>query len=431
MMKHRVVMMKQSTKGALAFVAAFALLIGAAIWLGREQADGRTVVTVRLWDKAVAAAYRTSLDEFERRHPQIHVDLRMVAYANYAIKLRTDVAGDGADDLFWVDGTYFADYAEAGKLRSVDQALGPDAKTAWAPAVVEQFSREGTLWAVPQLWDPGVVLYYNKTLLAKAGVSVQDLVAARWDPDPARDSFLPLVQKLSGQGSWGFGAFDDLQGTILPFIGSAGGQLQDGDRFVLENPKTQTALQYIVCLINHWHVAPSAGDTNINPGFTLDQFLHGNLAMFESGPYSLATIQQNADFPWGLAVAPAGPAGRATVANGVSVALNAHSPHPEAARQVLAWLGSAEAQAALGESGAAVPAAVGATSSWTEHWQGLGVDTRPFFAVPARIASPRGARFAAAAQAGKPILDEMFSGRLAVPEAARQYDTTANAVIGS
>ncbi|ADG98387.1 extracellular solute-binding protein family 1 [Segniliparus rotundus DSM 44985] len=424
-------MVKQSTKGAIAFVAAFALLIVAAMWLGREQADGRTVVTVRLWDKAVAAAYRTSLDEFERRHPQIHVDVRVVAYANYAIKLRTDVAGDGADDLFWVDGTYFGDYAQAGKLRSVDDALGPGAKTAWAPAVVEQFSRDGTLWAVPQLWDPGVVLYYNKTLLAKAGVSAQDLAAARWDPDPARDSFLPLVQKLAERSSWGFGAFEDLQSTILPFIGSAGGQLQDGERFVLENPKTQTALQYVVDLINRWHVAPSAGDTNINPGFTLEQFLHGKLAIFESGPYNLATIHQNADFPWGLTAAPAGPAGRATVANGVSVALNARSPHPEAAREVLAWLGSAEANAALGESGAAVPAVTLATGSWTKHWQDLGVDTEPFFAVPARIPSPRGARFAAAAQAGKPILDEMFSGRLAVPEAARRYDATANEVISS
>ncbi|WP_051357309.1 ABC transporter substrate-binding protein [Segniliparus rugosus] len=421
--------MKSSTKGLLAFLAVFALLIGAVLWLGREPSDGRVTVTVRLWDPEVAAAYRASLDEFEREHPQIHVELRLVAYANYAIKLRTDVAGDGADDLFWVDGTYFANYADAGKLRPVDDALGPEAKAAWAPAVVEQFSRGGTLWAVPQLWDPGIVLYYNKTLLAEAGVEPEELAAARWDPAPEHDTFLPLLRRLTTASTWGFGAFEDLQGTIMPFVGSAGGQLQKGDRFALEDPKTQSALQYIVDLINRWHVAPSAGDTNINPGFTLDQFLHGNLAVFESGPYTLATIQQNAKFPWGVAVAPAGPAGRVTVTNGISVALNAKSAHPEAARAVLAWLGSSEGNAALGANGSAVPAVIAATSSWTEHWRALGVDTAPFFAVPDRIPSPRGARYSAAAQAGKPILDEMFLGRLPVPEAARRYDETANAVM--
>ena len=421
--------LKSSTKGLIAFVAAFALLVCAAVWLGREPSDGRVTVTVRLWDKEVAAAYRKSLDEFERKHPQIHVELRLVAYANYAIKLRTDVAGDGADDLFWVDGTYFANYAEAGKLRSVDDALGPEAKAAWAPAVVEQFSQGGTLWAVPQLWDPGIVLYYNKTLLAKAGIDPDELASARWDPDPERDTFLPLLRRLTTPGVWGFGAFEDLQGTIMPFVGSAGGYLQRGDRFSLENPKTQSALQYIVDLLCRWHVAPSAGDTNINLGFTLDQFLHGNLAIFESGPYTLATIQQNAKFPWGIAVAPAGPAGRVTVANGISVALSANSAHPQAAREVLAWLGSAEGNAALGANGSAVPAVTAATSSWTEHWQELGVDTAPFFAVPNRISSPRGARYSAAAQAAKPVLDEMFLGRLPVPEAARRYDETANAVM--
>lgn len=421
--------LKPSTKGLIAFVAAFALLIGAVEWLGREPADGRVVVTVRLWDKQVAAAYRTSLDEFERLHPQIRVELRMVAYSDYAIKLRADIAGDGADDLFWVDGTYFANYAEAGKLRSVDDALGTGAKAAWAPAVVEQFSRNGTLWAAPQLWDPGVVLYYNKALLAKAGVDARALAEAVWDPDPAKDTFLPLLRALTRPGAWGLGAFEDLQGTVMPFVGSAGGRLQDGDRFAFETPETQSALQYVVDLVNRWHVAPSAGDTNLNPNFTLDQFLHGNLALFESGPYTLATIQQNAAFDWGIVTAPAGPAGRVTVTNGISVALNARSAHPEAARETLAWLGSAVGNAALGESGAAVPAVVAATPSWVAHWRRLGVDTGPFFAVQARVPSPRGARYSAAAQAGKPILDEMFAGRLPVPEAVRRYDSAANAII--
>jgi multiple sugar transport system substrate-binding protein len=44
-----------------------AVLLVAAMLLGRsDEPTGRTVVTVRLWDEQVAAAYRESFAEFTR-----------------------------------------------------------------------------------------------------------------------------------------------------------------------------------------------------------------------------------------------------------------------------------------------------------------------------------------------------------------------------
>ena len=101
---------KVSTTGRDRAGPTMAVLLVAAVLLGRSgEPAGRTVVTVRLWDEQVAAAYRESFDEFSRIHPDIEVRVNVVAYATYFDTLRTDVAGGSADDVFWLSNAYFAD----------------------------------------------------------------------------------------------------------------------------------------------------------------------------------------------------------------------------------------------------------------------------------------------------------------------------------
>jgi multiple sugar transport system substrate-binding protein len=89
-----------STLVAIGLAAAMAVLLVAAVLLGRSaEPCGRTVVTVRLWDEQVAAAYRESFGEFTRENPEIEVRINVVAYSNYFDTLRTDVAGGSADDI--------------------------------------------------------------------------------------------------------------------------------------------------------------------------------------------------------------------------------------------------------------------------------------------------------------------------------------------
>ena len=121
-----------------------AVLLVAAVLLGRSaEPRGRTVVTVRLWDEQVAAAYRESFDEFTREHPDIEVRVNVVAYSTYFDTLRTDVAGGSADDIFWLSNAYFAGYADSGRLIDIAETLGPNAAAAWEPSVVNQFTRDG------------------------------------------------------------------------------------------------------------------------------------------------------------------------------------------------------------------------------------------------------------------------------------------------
>ena len=109
--------------GGLALTLAVLLVV--AMLLGRsDEPGGRTVVTVRLWDEQVAAAYRESFAAFTREHPDIEVRVNVVAYSSYFDTLRTDVAGGGADDIFWLSNAYFSGYADSGRLTNIAETLG-------------------------------------------------------------------------------------------------------------------------------------------------------------------------------------------------------------------------------------------------------------------------------------------------------------------
>jgi multiple sugar transport system substrate-binding protein len=429
---------------ALALVAVLLAATAALLNYSGEPHGDKTIVRVRIWGDPVAAAYRESFEAFNRAHPDIEVRTDMVAYPTYFNTLRTDMAGGSADDIFWLSNAYFAAYADSGRLLDIRKTLGPEAASGWEPAVVDQFTRDGVLWGVPQLTDAGIAVYYNADLLAAAGVDPAQLNSTRWSPD-SDDTLRPLLARLTidadgniagtpnfdGQRvrQWAYNAANDAQAIYLPYIGSAGGVFQRGDQFAFDNPGATEAFRYLVGLINDDHVAPPASDTNNNGDFSRNQFLAGRMALFQSGTYNLAPVAKDATFHWGVAMLPIGPAGRVSVTNGIAAAGNSATGHPDAVRQVLAWMGSTEGNAYLGRQGAAIPAVLKAQPVYFDYWAAKGVDVTPFFAVLAgpRIPAPGGAGFAAGNDALQSYFDDMFFGRGDVATILKQAQAAANA----
>lgn len=440
-------MPKRSTvlaAGAAAIVIVIAGVVTALTVSGQGPAD-QTTVTVRLWDDQVAKAYEKSFAEFEKDNPDVNVELTVIPWDDYWEKLRTDIAGKSVDDVFWVDGGNYPVYADAGALVNVDETLGADAAAAWAPSVVEQYTRDGVLWGVPQLADPGIAVYYNAELLADAGLTPADLENVSWDPSGADDTLLPVLQKVtldadgntagsaefdgSNLAQFGYNSAYDVQAILLNYLASNGAKFQDGEEYAFASPEGVEAFQYMVDLINKHHVSPSAADTNTNGDFSRDQFLQGKMALFQSGVYNLANVNEGADFDWGVAQLPAGPAGAISGVDGIVAAGSADSEHPAEVKRVLAWLGSAEGSSFIGASGSASPAVLAAQKDYTDFWASQGVDISPFYDVldNGTAPAPKGTGWPAADNAMRPILQEVFLGRTPVEEGVRAAQDAANA----
>ncbi|MGV9674311.1 ABC transporter substrate-binding protein [Nocardia sp. NPDC003482] len=414
--------MKTSTRAVLGIALTAVVLVAAALWLGRGgDSAGRTVLRMRIWDASFVPVYRDSLAAFERANPDVRVEVTVVPWASYPQKLRLDVAGGTADDLFWTNA--FEDYADAGRLVPIDGSIGDAA--GWDPSAVAQYTRGGRLWAVPQFVDGGTAVFYNRDLLAAAGVDPGEVGSARWGSGDG-DEFTGLLRRLAAVAPYAYNAGGDFQSLELPYLGSAGGRFQDGERFVFDEPPGVVAFSYLRGLIAQG-LAPSAADTNGSGDFAKTAFLQGKMALFQSGTFNLAQIAEQARFGWGVAMLPSGPAGRVSTNNAIGVAGNAATRHPDAVRRVLAWLGSAEGNRFVGENGTTVPAVLADQPIYREYWSRKGIDVRPFFDVLTgpRIASGGGPGFPAALKAIEPILAEMFLGRTPVPDALHRARAAA------
>lgn len=405
-----------------------------------------TTITFRLWDESAAAAYQQSFDAFTEQNPGIRVEIEQVPWANYWDRLPQDLGSGSMADIFWTNTSNFGIYADQGNLMDISAELGDD-HDEWVSSAVDLYSRDGSLWGVPQLTD-AIGLFYNADLLADAGIDPADLADLAWNPDPAQDTLLPTLQSLTTDSSgttaaedgfdadavdvFGFNAQNDLQAIWLNFLAQNGGQFQDGDDYAFDSPEGVETFQYLVDLVNTYGVSPPAADTNANGDLARELFVQGRVALFQSGQYSLpATADIGDSFEWGIAPMVAGPEGRIGVVNSIVAAGNADTAYPEETVAVLRWLGSAESQRFLGESGAAFPAAVDAQQSFTDYWDTQGVDTSAFVdqAAGDGVPAPTGPRSNAGLNAIDGYFPDMFAGLVPVEEALQQAQADANEAI--
>ncbi|MET4637371.1 extracellular solute-binding protein [Mycetocola sp. 2940] len=438
-------MAQRLTKLATIVVASALMLTGCAA--GAGDAEEPTTLSFRLWDETVADAYEASFAAFEKENPDVDVDVTVVGWADYWTALRTDIAEKTMDDVFWLNNSSFGAYADAGKLVDITALFGDEAEDVWEDSVVTQFTRGETLWGVPQLYDAGIAVYYNTALLEAAGMTPADLESLTWSPDETVDTYLPAAKALTLDAAgvsaaapefdgipvqYGTNLAYDTQAIMLPFIGSNGGVFQEGDTFTFSDPKTVLAFEYLVKAINTAKVAPPAAETNANGDLSRDAFLEGRMAMFQSGLYNLKNVADGADFEWGVASMPSGPAGRVSVTNGVVVAGNAESEKQEAIGKLLTWLGSKEANSYLGASGAAVPAVTDAQQAYFDFWEGEGVSVKPFFDVAngeKTIGAPRGANYGKGFEEFDPLFQDIFTGALEPAAGLTRAEGAANAAI--
>lgn len=402
----------------------------------------KATVTFRLWDDVAAPAYEASFKEFTAQHPNIDVKVEVVPWADYWTQLPLDVASGEMADIYWVNSSNFALYADNGNLMNITKEIGSD-HDEWQQSVVDLYTRNDALWGIPQIWD-SIGLFYNKDLVDAAGVDVTKL---KWGGED--DTLLPALQKLTKDANgaaadsadfdanniktYGMNAQADLQAIYLPFLAQAGGQFQKEDgSFDFASEQGVQAFTYLTDLINKYHVAPSAAETNTNGDLSREMFIRGDMALFQSGPYSLKTIAENTDINWGLTNLIAGPEGAISTSHGVVAVGNEQTRNREATIEVLKWLGSAEGQAPLGQMGVSFPGAVAAQDYFVNYWAEQGVDVSVFIdsASGKTTLSPFGPDVNAGSEAFTPRLLDVFLGSVPVEQGLKEAQDTGNAAMG-
>jgi multiple sugar transport system substrate-binding protein len=198
-------MMNDKTKKILliAGIVLFLLMLGVATYLilnknkTNTQNQNVTLVYWGLWEPT--SVMQPIIDEFESQNPGVDIQYSQQNFSSYESRIFTRLeqssnTSEPAPDIFRVHNSWVPKYYKY--LYPLPSSIMSSTQYAqlFYPTAVEDFTgKDGNIYAIP--WEiDGLMVYYNKQLLASEGVQT---------PPEDWDSFFELAQKLTKRDSAG------------------------------------------------------------------------------------------------------------------------------------------------------------------------------------------------------------------------------------
>lgn len=336
--------------GALMLAASLGLSAcsGAAGTPAPENKDGKTTLTVSVWNYEGTPEFKALFSAFEAANPDIKVQPVDILADDYAEKVTTMLAGgDTTDVLTMKNVTDYSRYANRGQLAEITDLVKKDLP-ADKLSNLSAFDLSGRYFAAPYRSDFWV-LYYNKTLFDQAGIKYPENIT--WD------QYAELAQKLTGKAADGtkvYGSYQHTWRSVVQAISSAqnNGDLIGGDySFMKKQYDTTLALQKSGAIMDY-----ASAKSNKTSYRTM--FETGQTAMMPMGTWYIAGIlaskeAKKTNVDWGIAQMPQDKSGDdvTTFGSPTAFAVNKNAAHSDAAKKFIKF--------AAGEPGAKAVASVG------------------------------------------------------------------------
>ena len=246
-------------------------------------------------------------------------------------------------DVLMLDNPDLQQIAQTGALTPLsDLGLNADG---YAAGVVSASTFEGKLYGLQPITNT-IGLFYNKTLLDKAGVK----------PPATWAELRTAARTLTSGSTYGlaFSAPANYEGTwqFLPFMWSNG-----GDEKNIATPQTEQALQLWVDLMTDGSVSKSA--LNWTQADVNDQFRAGKAAMMVNGPWQFPVLDEDKSLQYEVVQIPAPAAGKPIVAplggETWTVPQTGNKDKQASAAKVVACLNSDENQLSLAKQNQTIP----------------------------------------------------------------------------
>ncbi|MBP2472008.1 multiple sugar transport system substrate-binding protein [Crossiella equi] len=388
------------------------------------------------WDDRQAAAYQLCVPGFEAANPGVKVKISQYAVDDYFTKLTAGFVGGTAPDAFQNSVQFFQAYATQHQLLPLDELIASSGLDLGKYSVgVDSWKfTDGKQYALPLDWA-AIGVYYNTDLVAKAGVSPEQIATMDWNPDDG-GTFDKLVAKLSQDTKgvrgdqpgfdkdnvavYGFGALavrDFIgQTTWNSFVSTTGWRLGDTQnwpsRFNYDDPRFTKTMTWVKSLVDRGF-SPKLGEFKSTS--ETDQLSSGKVAMNAGGSWAAATLAKLPGVKIGLAPTVLGPdhKTRAALSNSNGNTIWAGTKKAEQAWKWVSYQGSVECQKIAGAGGSFFPSIPEAMDGTAKSMAAQGVDLSVFTDAlrnGALYPSPVYGNGAALQQTVEPLFEAYFSG---------------------
>jgi ABC-type glycerol-3-phosphate transport system substrate-binding protein len=264
---------------------------------GSAQGGATTLnLLVPSYSDATKANWEKVISGFQAKNPDIKVNLEVQSWDNINDVVRTKVQSNKAPDILNIDA--FSGFAKDGLLYKASEVASPATLSDFQDSFKQNASINGEMMAFPFLASTRA-LFYNKDLLAKAGVSA---------PPKTWDELLAAAKKVNalGGGVYGYGmplGNEEAQAETSLWTFGNGGSWTDGSKITVNTPQNLEAVQFMQKMVQEKATQPNPGASDRTP--MLNVFIQGKIAMAAGLPPILGQIKQkNPKLAYGTAPIP-------------------------------------------------------------------------------------------------------------------------------
>ncbi|MDD3278696.1 MAG: sugar ABC transporter substrate-binding protein [Lachnospiraceae bacterium] len=314
------------------------------------------------WDSNQEPGLVAMAEGFMKQNPDINVSVETIPWDEYWTKLQAAATGGDMPDVVVMHPDQVKNYAEGNMLMDLSDVLAGDTANAshFPDYVVNDFTIDGKQYGVPK--DLGIIgLFYNKDLFDKAGVAYPT-------NDWTWDDLMSAAEKLTNKDNdvYGFAAPNEGQNFYWNLIWQNGGDVFNKDKSVctFDSPETIEAMKYAVSFVEKGYSPTPADFANL----TQDEYFEsGKCAMITTGSWMLTEYLAVEGLNFDIAEMPMQKV-KATECSGMAFSVAANTKYPEAAKKLVEYLGSEEAQLIEAKSGVAIPAYENTAQPWVDSF---------------------------------------------------------------
>jgi multiple sugar transport system substrate-binding protein len=304
--------------------------------------DQRTVL--KFWAMGrEGEAVEALLPDFERRHPDIRVELQQLPWTAAHAKLLTAFASDALPDVFQLGNTWVPELAALNALAPLDADVAASASVRrddYFPGIWDTNVVDGRLYGLPWYVDTRL-LYYRRDILAAAGYDAPPATWAEWlamqaaiKAEVGADRYAVLLP------------LNEFEPLLALSLQQSEPLLRDDARYGnFRSDSFRRTLTFYAGMFEQGF-APQMTNTQISNVWT--EFGRGYFAFYISGPWNIAEFQKRLPAElqdaWMTAPLPGPDGPGASNAGGSSLVIARASERRDAAWALIQYLSEPDVQ---------------------------------------------------------------------------------------
>ncbi|MEA3441412.1 MAG: sugar ABC transporter substrate-binding protein [Chloroflexota bacterium] len=309
-----------------------------------EVEEGAKIVFSGWGDETEQQIYRDSIERFKEFYPDVEVDYQPIP-ADFQTKLKAQMAGGTAPDVFYVDDSLMTAFGPSGQLLALDDFMAEagTSRDDFIPALLTIFTLDGKTYGLPKDWGT-LGLVYLPEAFAAAGI---DEPTADWTWDDLKAA----AEAIQAEGTYAGFCQNADWARFAPFAFGNGGQYASDDftTAMLDTAEVKSAATFVTDMQKSGALVTAA---DVGAGWCGEAIGKKLVGLTYEGGWMVNYMRQDyADVDWVAIELPTGPVDKADVIFTNAIGVNASSEYPKAAAAFTIFLTSRLNQAEIVATG--------------------------------------------------------------------------------